>query len=108
MSTYWIDPTLSLMDQQELNLAWNQQIMHMFLEMYPEAASESEGEGGPDEEEDWDFGDEPWEEGPQTPPFGAQIPRGRLVPVGGGLAVSIDTDSDDEEWASDASSMTAP
>jgi hypothetical protein len=100
MTTYWIDPTLSLMDQQELDLAWNDYWRDMFI--IPD--------GETDSEEEVDFGDEEWEEGPQTPPLGPR-PRTwrRLVAIGGGLAMSVDeTDSEeDEEWTlSSASSVS--
>ena len=101
MTTYWVDP---LMNQQELDIAWNQQSMWGFLEEHYEADDEAEG-GPEEEEEEWDFGDEPWDEGPQTPPFGPQMPRGRLVPVGGGLAVSIDDMQ--TEWEDAVSSLSS-
>jgi len=86
MATYWIDPTLPYTDQLELDLAWQQYTMQMFLQ----DQSESEEE---------EFGDEPWEEGPQTPPLGPQAPRPRLVDVGGGLAVAMsESDVESESW----------
>ena len=109
MTTRWIDPTLPHMDQPELDLAWNEYVMRMFLESETDSENESESEEEDESTDDGEeFGDDIWEEGPQTPPFGPQAPRRQLVPVGGGLAVSVETDSEDEEWLSDSSSMTAP
>lgn len=105
MTTRWIDPTLSLMDQPELDPAWNEYWRQMFIIANAETDSEAEAE------EEVDFGDEEWEEGPQTPPLGPR-PRTwrRLVAIGGGLAISVDeTDSEeeDEEWTlSSASSVS--
>ena len=111
MTTRWIDPTLSLMDQPELDPAWTEYWRQMFIIADIETDSEDEAEEeefGDDEEE---LGDEPWEEGPQTPPLGPRPPTWRrLVAIGGGLAMSVDeTDSEeeDEEWTlSSASSVS--
>lgn len=108
MTTRWIDPTLSLMDQPELDPAWTEYWRQMFIIADTETDSEDEEE----EEEEEEFGDEPWEEGPQTPPLGPRPPVWRrLVAIGGGLAISVDeTDSEeeeDEEWTlSSASSVS--
>jgi hypothetical protein len=102
MATYWVDPTLSLMDQQELDIAWYQHNIALFLEAHYEA--DDEGDGG--DEGDEDFGDEPWEEGPQTPPFEPQATRRQLVPVGGGLAVSVDETETETDWDDAISSVS--
>lgn len=103
MTTRWIDPTLSLMEQQELDLAWNDYWTEIFITMNADTDDEEEAEE--------ELGDEEWEEGPQTPPLGPHPPIWRrLVAIGGGLAVSVDdTDSeeDDENWTlSSASSVS--
>ena len=99
MTTRWIDPTLSLMDQPELDPAWNEYWRQMFIVANAETDDEEDTQEVSDDEEDVDFGDEPWEEGPQTPPLGPQPARWRrLVAIGGGLAMSVSsTESEDDE-----------
>ena len=75
------------MDQQELYLAWQQE-WEAWNDLTLWVAEEEE-----------EFGDEPWEEGPQTPPIESPMSYQRLVHIGGGLA--------DEETDSDMTSSVA-
>jgi hypothetical protein len=97
MTTFWIDPTLSLNEQHELYIAWSQRFVDeeqaIWAMMWSDSESDDE-EADENEElgdENEELGDEEWEDGPQTPPLGPRpLPRPPLVSIGGGLAVSDD------------------
>jgi hypothetical protein len=103
MTTFWINPTLSPDEQQQLHAAWTQQFMDESHAVWAMMWSDSDSDDE-EPEEAAEFGDDEWEDGPQTPPLGPRpLPRPPLVSIGGGLAASVE-DIDEEE---DASSVSA-
>ena len=100
MTTFWINPTLSPDEQQQLHAAWTQQFMDeshavwaMMWSDSDEEEPEEEAEFGDENEE---FGDDEWEDRPQTPPLGPRpLPRPPLMNAGGGLAVPVDESDED-------------
>jgi hypothetical protein len=104
MTTFWINPTLSPDEQQQLHAAWTQQFMDESHAVWAMMWSDSDSDDEEPEEaaefgdENEEFGDDEWEDGPQTPPLGPRpLPRPPLVHIGGGLAVALDEDDAAED-----------
>lgn len=98
MTTFWINPTLSPDEQQQLHAAWTQQFVDesyaIWAMMWSDSDSDDEEPEFGDENEE--FGDDEWEDGPQTPPLGPRpLPRPPLKNAGGGLAVPADETKED-------------
>jgi len=95
MTTFWINPTLSLEEQEQLHAAWNQQFVDESYAIWAMMWSDSDSDEEEPEEEA-EFGDDEWEDGPQTPPLGPRpLPRPPLMNAGGGLAVPVDESDED-------------
>jgi hypothetical protein len=97
MTTFWINPTLSPDEQEQLHAAWTQQFVDESYAIWAMMWSDSDSDDEEPEEEA-EFGDDEWEDGPQTPPLGPRpLPRPPLKNAGGGLAVPVeDSDTEDE------------